>query len=172
MFSLPDNIFSLESGIYICIGTVSASLITGFLLIINNSINNSRNNEFQLKRENLQRIWQEESERKRWYREKIYDCYRTSIYVLTKLIQRHFEYEVNLSMKKVITQDIIDIEKLSLEFYSEFTIVVAGYPYKDSEEFNETLSKITVNLRNEPIVARTMVAEFMENDTRIKGINN
>jgi|SRR6478672_5045291 len=113
-----------------------------------------------------------ESDRQKWYREKIFDCYRTSIHVLTKLIQKYFEYEVNLSFNKVITQDQIDLEKLCLEFHSEFSIVVAGYPDKDSEEFKEALRKIIENLRNDPLAVRTLVTELMENDTRIKGINN
>ncbi len=74
---------SQSPGVYIILGAV----ISSTLLIINNLWMTSINNKLQLEREKQQRIWEEESNQKKWYREKIYDSYKTAIQLLTKIIQ-------------------------------------------------------------------------------------
>jgi hypothetical protein len=121
--------FSLPNGIYILFGTVLgailSSLISGGLLIINNS----RNNKFQLKRENEQRIWQEKGEKQKWYREKIYDSYRTSIQILTKIIQ----LKIEMTNYGTTPDKVININSLYVEFASEFYIILMSHPNKSCE---------------------------------------
>ncbi len=161
MFSLPDNIFYMESGIYICFGTVLGSLISGGLLIINNS----RNNEFQLERENQQRIWQEESERHKWFREKTYESYRKTIEILTNIIQLLETPHENTSDNK---QKIFN---LYFDFSSEFYIIIAGHPNKNSEKINNVkIIEILEMVDKNPIVARNKMIEIMQQDPRIKDV--
>ena len=163
MFSLPDNIFSLESGIYICFGTVLGSLISGGLLLINNS----RNNDFQLKREREQIIWQEESDKQKWYREQIYDTYRKAIHLLTKIIQSGYEMQ-----NYGVTPDRVrDINNLYVEFGTEFYIIVMSHPDKDCEKFKEKSDEILDFKNTQPTFARLGMIEIMENDPRIKDVN-
>jgi uncharacterized protein YnzC (UPF0291/DUF896 family) len=114
---------SQSPGIYI----ILAAVVSGTLLIINNLLVTSINNNFQLEREKQQGIRQQESERQKWYREKIYDSYRTSIQVLTKIVQGRHE----IDLRNMATQDeYINLEKLYLEFNSEFEIIIAGLKKK------------------------------------------
>ncbi len=138
------------------------------MLIINNLLVTSINNNFQLEREKQQGIRQQESERQKWYREKIYDSYRTSIQVLTKIMQGQHEIELG----NMATQDrYINLDKLYFEFNSEFAIIIAGYPGKDSKEFQEKMAKINKYMREKPLIARVIITEMMEHDSRIKGVN-
>jgi uncharacterized protein YnzC (UPF0291/DUF896 family) len=57
---------SQSPGIYI----ILAAVVSGVLLIINNLLVTSINNNFQLEREKQQGIRQQESERQKWYRKK------------------------------------------------------------------------------------------------------
>jgi len=166
MFSLPDNFFLENSGIYICFGTVSSSLITGFLLMKSNSRNNSKNNDFQLKRENEQRIWQEENERKKWYREKVYDSYRKSIHVLTKIVQAKFESQYYTTINQHI-----QLYNLYWEFISELTIITANHPDKNLTDFQEEIAKIKDVAMEETIYAQLMITQLMELDSRIKDVS-
>ena len=79
-------------------GGILGAVITGIFLIINTQRMSSVNNKlqlereeqqriWQLEREKQQRIWQDESDHKKWYREKIYDSYSKSIQLSTKIIQ-------------------------------------------------------------------------------------
>ncbi|MEG4626340.1 hypothetical protein Q5691_18885 [Microcoleus sp. w1-18aA5] len=155
---------SQAPGIYI----VLAALISSTLLIINNLVVTSINNNFQLEREKQQGIRQQESERQKWYREKIYDSYRTSIQVLTKIVQGRHEMDT----KSIFTEDEhINLEKLYFEFNSEFEIIIAGYPGKDSEEFKEKMANIQKYMQKKPLIARVIITEMMQHDSRIKGVN-
>ncbi len=61
---------------------------------------------------------------------KNYDSYRTSIQVLTKIVQGRHE----IDLRNMATQDeYINLDKLYFEFNSEFAIIIAGYPGKESE---------------------------------------
>ena len=155
---------SQSPGIYI----ILAAVVSGVLLIINNLLVTSINNNFQLEREKQQGIRQQESERQKWYREKIYDSYRTSIQVLTKIVQGRHEMDT----KSRFTEDEhINLEKLYFEFNSEFEIIIAGYPGKDSEEFKEKMANIKKYMQEKPLIARVIITEMMEHDSRIKGVN-
>jgi hypothetical protein len=155
--------FSLPNGIYILFGSVLGALISGGLLIINNS----RNNEFQLERENQQRIGQEKIEKQKWYRERIYESYRTCIHILTKIIQ----LKIEMSNHGNTPDKVTDITKLSIDFTAEFYIILINHPNRNGEEFKEKKSQIFDNLEDKPSVARYGMIEIMESDPRIKDVN-
>jgi len=151
---------SESPGIYI----VLSAVVSGIMLLTSNFINNN----FQLEREKQQGIRQQESDQKKWYREKIYDSYKTLIQVLTKIIQERHE----MNARNRVTQDeYIDLEKLYFEFNSEFGLIVAGYPGKNSEAFKEKIAKINKYMQTEPLIARIIITDIMENDSRIKNVN-
>lgn len=154
------NMLPQSPGIYI----VLSAIVSGVMLITSNFINNN----FQLDREKEQGIRQQESDHQKWYREKIYDSYRTSIQVLTKIMQKRHEMDT----KSIFTEDEhITLEKLYLEFSSEFAIIIAGYPNKESEEFKEKIAEINEYMQKKPLIARVIITKMMEDDSRIKNIS-
>jgi hypothetical protein len=153
---------SQSPGIYI----VLASVVSSILLIINNLWLTSINNKFQLERENQQRIWQEGSEQQKWYREKIYDSYRTSIQILTKIIQGQFVIERNKRLGKTL-----NLNNLYFEFMSEFYIIIGGHPNKNTKEFNEKITLIVDHFKEDAGLARILMIEIMQQDPRIKDVN-
>ena len=164
---------SQSPGIYI----ILAAVVSGTLLIINNLLVTSIINNFQLEREKQQGIRQQESERQKWYREKIYDSYKTSFQVLVKIQQEELD-SVN-KLNDIFTKNthISNINKLILEFNIEFTMIIANHPDKNSEEFIDKLTKIDKSLRAATIdksleedssKVRLIMIEIMENDSRIK----
>ncbi|HEY9295146.1 MAG TPA: hypothetical protein VIQ31_02010, partial [Phormidium sp.] len=163
-FQKNTNNMLSQPGLPIILAAVISSILSGTLLIISNVINN----KFQLEREKQQGIRQQESEKKKWYREKIYDSYRTLIQVLTKIVQgRHEFYN-----KSCVTNDErINVEKLYFEFNSEFEIIIANYPNKNSEEFKERMANISKYMQENPLIARAFINEMMEHDSRIKDVN-
>src|SRR4028118_37885 len=159
-FIFTHNMLPQSPGIYI----VLSAIVSGIMLITSNFINNN----FQLEREKQQGIQQQENEHQKWYREKIYDSYRTSIQILTKIMQGRHEMET----KSIFTEDEhINLEKLYLEFNSEFEIIIAGYPDKKSEEFKEKIANINEYMQKKPLIARIIITEMMEHDSRIKRVN-
>src|SRR6476469_10855717 len=145
-----------------------SSLISGIMLLISIVINNY----FQLKREEQQQIRQEKSEQQKWYREKNYDCYRTSIQLSTKILQEYTEINAKSKSQNTVPQEKrTNLMNLSLEFGSEFALIIAGYPGKDSKEFKEKINRVHKSLNEEPWILRPMITEIMEHDSRIKGIN-
>jgi hypothetical protein len=162
------------------INVIIGALLSGILLIINSWWMSWNNNKFQLEREEKQRawqlereeqerIWQEKNDQKKWYREKIYDSYRASIQVLTKIIQMETEI-----INTTLTEDKqLTLSNLHIEFGSEFSIVIAGHPDKNSTEFKENRSKIFDETfeKHRPWNAREIISKIMENDSRIKNIN-
>jgi len=177
MLSQPPSIYILLSG-------VIAAVISSIFSIINNRWMSSVNNKLQLEREDKQhtrqlereeqqRIWQEKSEQQKWYREKIYDCYRTSIHLSTKILQEYSEINVNSkSQNSVPLEKHTNLMKLRLEFASEFALIIAGYPGKDSEEFKKKIKEVHKYLNEGPWAVRPMITEIMEHDLRIKNIND
>jgi hypothetical protein len=159
-FIFTHNMLPQSPGIYI----VLSAIVSGIMLITSNFINN----KFQLEREKQQGIRQQQSDQQKWYREKIYDSYKTSIQVLTKIIQGRYEIETR---NRVTQDEFINIDKLYLEFNSEFQIIIAGYPNKDSEEFKEKMANINKYMQENPSIARLIITEMMENDSRIKNIS-
>ncbi|MEG3872399.1 hypothetical protein [Microcoleus sp. Z1_B5] len=179
---------SQSPGIYFLLSGVLAAIISGIMLIINNLWTNSINNNnqlerekqqrtWQLEREEQQRIWQEKTEQKKWYREKIYDSYKTSFQVLIKIQQEELDSinKTNDIIKKYT--HITNINKLILEFNIEFTMIIANHPDKNSEEFIDKLTTIDKCLRAATIDksleedssrVRLIMIEIMENDSRIK----
>ena len=155
---------SQSPGIYI----ICAALISGFLTLASSLLITLISNRYQLEREKQQGLRQQESDRQKWYREKIYDSYQTSIQVLTKIIQQH-----NTNKKKAMmgVDHWIELENLYFEFQSVFQIIIAGYPEKDSEDFKEELNKINESLQEMPLLARYIVTSMMERDSRIKGLD-
>lgn len=154
------NMLPQSPGIYI----VLSAIVSGIMLITSNFINN----KFQLEREKQQGIQQQESDHQKWYREKIYDSYRTSIQLLTKIVQGRHERDT----KSIFTEDEhINLEKLYFEFNSEFEIVIAGYPDKDSEEFKEKMANIRKYMQAKPLIARIIITEMMNHDSRIKNVS-
>jgi sensor domain CHASE-containing protein len=153
-----------QPGLPIVLAAIISSILSGTLLIINNIINN----KFQLEREKQQGIRQQENDQKKWYREKIYDSYKTSIQVLTKILQERHEMDT----RNYASQDeYISLENLYFEFNSEFEMIIAGYPDKDSEEFKEKMAKIRKYMQEKPLIARSIITEMMQHDSRIKNIS-
>jgi hypothetical protein len=162
-------------GIYILLSGVLAAIISGAFSLWRDSINDNLQLErekeqraWQLEREKEQRIWQEKSDNKRWDREKIYDSYKTSIQVLTQIMQKQYELGITYDVDQ---DESINLEKLYFEFNSELEIIRAGYADKDSEEFKEKMANIKKDLRVKPLSALIIITEMMENDLRIKVIN-
>jgi len=148
-------------GIYI----ILSALVSGIMLLTSNFLNN----KFQLEREEQQRIWQEKNKRETWYREKIYDSYKISIQILTKMIQEDFTITILDNTNDIVSPDRrINRVNLRWEFDAEFSIIESGYPYKNYEKFKEKISEIEENLDKEPILTRVLVLQLMEQDTRIK----
>jgi len=140
------------------------AIFSSVSLLISNCITNN----FQLKREKEQRIWQEKSEKKKWNREKVYDSYRTSIHALTKIIQLKSE----ITNHGTTPDKVTNIDNLYAEFSTEFYIMIISHPNKNREEFNkEKRDLILASLENKPILARFEMIEIMENDPRIKDVN-
>jgi len=173
---------SESSAINFFLSGALGSVITGIFLIINTQRISSVNNKLQLEREEKQhiwqierekqqRIWQEKSEQQKWYREKIYDCYRRSFQVLTKIQQEELDSvnKTNDNLKK--NQHLSNINKFILEFNIEFTMIIANHPDKNSEEFMEILSTIDESLRKDTWMVRAIIVKIMEDDSRIKNIN-
>lgn len=147
------------------INVIIGALISGILLIINSWWMSWNNNKFQLEREKKQRTWQQESDQKEWYREKIYDSYKTSIQILTKIVQERYELDTTYDVSH---EECINLEKLYFEFDSEFEMITAGYPDKNSEEFKERITNIRKYIKEKPVFARNIISEMMEDDSRIK----
>jgi lipopolysaccharide export LptBFGC system permease protein LptF len=160
------------------------ALLSGILLIINNQLTSWVNNKsqlereekqriWQLEREEKQRIWQEESNRKKWYREEIYDSYKTSIQILTKIIYIKYEMFTNrYADTATANQRENNLFKLYFEFTSEFYMITANHPDKDTEEFKEKITRINEEtMEKEPLMARVILIKIMEQDPRIKDIN-
>jgi hypothetical protein len=156
---------SQSPGIYI----ILAAVVSGTLLIINNLWLTSINNKFQLEREKQQSIRQEESERQKWYREKIYDSYRSSIKLLREMMQIQYEIEQNHMVSEAKG---IEFHKLALELMSEFDIIIHSYPAQDFKEFEEKITEFTEHLETNTLRARSILNKIMENDSRIKNIND
>lgn len=147
-------------GIYI----ILSAIVSGIMLLTSNFINN----KFQLEREEQQRLWQEKSEHQKWFREKIYDSYKTSIQLLTEIIQVQHEMEFG-GMR---TQDkFVNLNKLYLEFNSEFEIIMIDYPDKTSEEFKERYEQMRKHMQKNPSIARIYFTGIMKHDSRIKSMN-
>src|SRR4028118_1844988 len=158
---------------YLLSGALGA-VISAFILLVNNYLSNKFQSEreekqrtWQLEREEQQQIWHEKSEQKKWYREKIYNCYRKAIQLLTKMMQIEFEIKENY---KITQNTSIKFHKLSLELMSEFDIIIHSYPIEDYEEFDEKINEFSKHLGINSIQARAIITEIMENDSRIKSI--
>jgi uncharacterized integral membrane protein len=159
-FVFSHYMFPQSPGIYI----ILSAIVSGIMLLTSNFINN----KFQLEREEQQRTWQEKNEQKKWFREKIYDSYKTSIQLLTEIIQVQHEMEFG-SMR---TQEkFVNLNKLYLEFNSEFEIIMIDYPDKDSEEFKERYELMRKHMQKEPSIARIYFTGIMKHDSRIKSMN-
>ncbi|MEG4007711.1 hypothetical protein QUA41_17630 [Microcoleus sp. Pol11C1] len=177
-------------GIYFLLGTASSNISLLISNIINNNflvgavfssvsllISNCINNNFQLKREREQRIWQVESERQKWYREKIYESYRNSIHILTKVIQAQYksqftsEYDDSYNPEHDLDLELL-IKNLYFEFSSEFSLIIVGHPDKETKEINElTTIIIEKGVFRNPFTLRELITEIMEKDPRIKDVN-
>jgi hypothetical protein len=152
---------------YLLSGALGA-IISGFILLVNNCLNNN----FQLKREQEQRIWQERNEQQKWYREKIYDSYRTSIDLLKKIIQQDDEIRAyNIAIDCQYGEIDPKINKVYLDFKTEFNIIIVDYPGNDSKDFKEKISIIRSYIGSRPSSALDLITEMMVNDPRIKSIN-
>ncbi|MDB9510308.1 hypothetical protein PN499_03710 [Kamptonema animale CS-326] len=147
---------------------VGAALISGILTLVSSLLTTLINNKFQLEREKQQSLRQQESEQKKWYREKVYDSYITSIQVLTKMIQKKDEIDLR---RMVHVDNFTTLRNLYFEFQAYFTIIIAGHPEKDSEDFKEQLNNINKYIQEAPLIVRHIVTNLMEQDSRIKGLN-
>ncbi len=163
---------SQSPGIYILLGSVLSailsSVISGIMLLAGNYFNNKS----QLKREEQQHIWQEESDKRRWYREKTYDSYEKLIQTLTNIIQT----QVEIKNKDTLTDDEYkNFRNLYVEFRSKFTMIISNHPDKNSPEFETTKATIfseALHLEKDSELALEMITKMMENDSRINIINN
>jgi hypothetical protein len=173
------------------INVIIGALLTGTFLIISNLLTNWNNDKreekqrtwqlereeqqriWQLEREKQQRIWQDESDHKKWYREKIYDSYSKSIQLSTKIIQAQLEFDIELKKTGTVSEDkYTNINNLGIEFLSEFNIITINHPDKESEEFKENKNKIiTATLEKNFEIALDIISQIKENDSRIKNIN-
>lgn len=159
---------SQSPGIYILLGAILGSIISGSLLIINTSVNN----RFQLQREKEQRIWQEKSEQQKWYREKIYDSYKKLIQILTQIQQIKFQIE-ELKENNILPSPsrYTELNILYFEFNSEYSIIIAGHPEKDSEKLYQKRGTIELSLKEQPLSVQNIITEIMIDDPRIKDMN-
>jgi hypothetical protein len=148
------------------INVIVGALVTGILLIINTSLNNC----YQLKREKEQGIRQQESDQKKWYREKVYDSYSKIIQLLTEIMEIEFEIKNNY-MTMTTENKSIKVNRLSLELMSEFQIIVYGYPAEEFDKFGKKIDEFNKNLATNTLEARAIIIEIRENDSRIKNIN-
>lgn len=153
------------------INVILGAIVSGASIIINTSLNN----RFQLKREKEQRIWQKESDRQKWYREKTYESYKTLIHILTKMEQVKFEIDqIEESNNTVPQTKYTELNNLYFEFKSEYSIIIAGHADKDSEKLYRKRATIEIYLRQQqPSIIRDIITKIMMDDSRIKGgINN
>jgi hypothetical protein len=171
---------SQSPNIYVLLSGILAALIAGIFSVWNNERQRiwqlEREQEQhirQLEREQQQRIWQEESNRKKWYREEIYDSYKRSIQILTKIIYIKYEMFTNrYADTATANQRENNLFKLYFEFTSEFYMITANHPDKDTEEFKEKITRINEEtMEKEPLMARVILIKIMEQDPRIKDIN-
>jgi hypothetical protein len=166
-------------GIYFLLGGALSNVSSLIDSIINNNfllgaifssvsllISNCINNNFQLNREKEQRIWQEKNEKQKWKREKVYDSYRTSIHALTKIIQ----LQTDIASHGITPDKVTNINNLYAEFSTEFYIMIISHPNRNSEKFKEKTDLILDIFEDEPITARFEMIEIMENDPRIKNV--
>ncbi len=148
-----------------------SSLISGIMLLISIYINN----KFQLKREQEQRMWQERNEQQKWYREKIYDSYKRLLQILTQIEQVKFgiqDYEENSNnYYKASQAKYSELNNLYFEFNSEYSIIIAGHPDKDSEKLYQKRGTIELSLKEQPFSVRNIITEIMIDDPRIKDVN-
>jgi len=163
-------------GIYI----ILSALVSGVILLISNFLNNNfqlqreeQQRIWQLEQEKQQRVWQDESEQKKWYREKIYDSYRKSIELLTKLIQAQLEFEIEFEKFGIFHKDKnTNLNNLGIEFLSEFNLLTIGHPDREYEKFKKKQEKIIkATLEKKFQVALEVITEIIENDSRIKDVN-
>jgi hypothetical protein len=124
---------------------------------------NSINNKFQLEREKEQRNWQEKNDQQKWYQEKIYTSYTKTLQILTNIIK------VRINDPTLSSLNMIE---LFIEFDSELSLIISGHPDKHSNEFEEKIFEIRKSFEPEPWVGRDTLIEIMEQDSRIKIINN
>jgi hypothetical protein len=54
----------------------------------------------------------------------------------------------------------------------EFDTIIIGYPVKDFEEFTNQVNQLSEYVAKDRLKARTVINKIMENDSRIKDINN
>ena len=153
-----------QPGLPIVLAAVISSILSGTLLIVSNVINN----KFQLEREKQQGIRQQESDLKKWYREKVYDSYSKISQLLTEMMQIEFEVKNNYMTSE---NQSIKAYRLSLELMSEFERIVYGYPAEEFEEFEKKIDEFNKHLATNSIQAKGIIIEIMENDSRIKNIN-
>src|SRR4028118_119458 len=163
-----------QPGLPIILAAFISSILSGTLLIVNNIINN----KVQLEREKEQSIRQQESDQKKWYREKIYNSYETLFQILVKIQQEELEYLHKNRVKTVEDylnkpKHLNNLNKLISEFNIQFSIIINNYPDKNSKEFTEKLDKINKSLvlHEESWNVRHIILEIMKNDSRIKDTN-
>jgi lipopolysaccharide export LptBFGC system permease protein LptF len=175
MISEPNAINYLLSG---ALGAVISSIF----LIINNQLTSLVNNKsqlereekqriWQLEREEKQRIWQEENDKRKWYREKIYDSYKTSFQILVKIDQELMGYIAYKEVGNTVQENkhFYKTSELTLEFFCEFSIIVANHPNNKSKEFTEKINTINEALQQKSSLnIRDIIIEIMESDSRIK----
>jgi hypothetical protein len=171
MLSQPPSIYILLSG-------VIAAVISSIFSIINNQWTSWVNNKFQLEREkqqnirqlereDKQRIWEEKSDLRKWYREKVYASYTKAIQILTEIIKQRVNEE-----NGDINSPKLSMIKLFIEFDSEYIMIIRSHPDKGSNNFEKIISEIDKSIKEEPWIARDKLIEIMEQDSRIKPVNN
>jgi hypothetical protein len=153
---------------YVILSGLLGAIISAMIALISTCINNN----FQLKREQEQRIWQERNEQQKWYREKVYDSYKTSIDLLKKIMQQADEIRAyNIATDCQYGEIDPKINKVYLDFQTEFNIIIVDYPGNDSEDFREKISIIRNYIRSQPSIALDLITEMMVHDPRIKSVN-
>jgi hypothetical protein len=155
-------LFQSSNG-YVVLSGLLGAIISAIIALISICVNNN----FQLKREEQQRIWQEKSDQEKWYREKVYASYTKAIQILTEIIKQRFNEEndnINLSKLSMI--------KLFIEFDSEYIMIIRSHPARHSKGFEEKISEIDKSVKEEPWIARDALIEIMEQDLRIKPVKN
>ena len=149
------------------INVILGAGLSGILLIISSLLMTWTNNKFQLDREKEQRMWQEKSDQEKWYREKVYASYTKAIQILTEIIkQRVNEVSDDINSPK------LSMIKLFIEFDSEYIMIIRSHPDRDSNNFEQKISEIDKSIKEEPWIARDRLIEIMEQDSRIKPVNN
>ena len=89
------------------------------------------------------------------------------LYKNTSNFNQHYKVRINDP-----TLSSLNMIELFIEFDSELSLIISGHPDKHSNKFKEKIFEIRKSFEPEPWVGRDTLIEIMEEDSRIRIINN